>query len=181
MKDPIRPAHRVDVSANSKAVTIVAERRSAARQQFVTEVLIVEISTGVKLSARSCDLAINGCYVDTLRPFSVGTLVRIRLKQGETIVDANGSVVYQLPGLGMGIAFQDLTPESHAALDKWLSHKPVQQESLETLLPLNEPDPPTVIRRKPAAEFVELIQMLKKKGILTGTEAASLLKESLDK
>jgi hypothetical protein len=180
MKHPIRHVHRGDVSASGKSATSVEERRSAPRQHFVAEAQIVEITSGVKLSARSCDLVIHGCYVDTIRPFPVGTLVRIRLKKGETIIEANGNVVYQLPGLGMGIAFHDLTPESHAALDKWLSHMPVPQESLETALSPVDPNPPPVIRQKPTAEFVELIQLLIKKGILTRIEALGLLKESLD-
>jgi len=181
MKNPIRQAHHGDGSGSGKAATSVAERRSAPRQQFVAEALIVETTSGVKVSARSCDLVLHGCYVDTLRPFPVGTLVRIRLMKDETIIEASGNVVYQLPGLGMGIAFHDLTPESHAAVEKWLSHTPVPQESLETLLSPVDPDPPSAILRQPTAEFVELIQLLIQKGIVTKAEAAGLLKESLDK
>ena len=180
MKDPIRQARRGELSTTSNAATDTVDRRAAPRQHFVAEALIVEATSGVRLTARSCDLVSNGCYVDTLMPFPVGTLVRIRLKKEETIVEVNGNVVYQLPGLGMGIAFHDLTPESHAAVDKWLSQMPVHPESLEALLPPIDSDPPTIIRQQPTPEFVELIQLLKKKGILTKTEAISLLKESLD-
>jgi hypothetical protein len=168
------------MSAGADATTDVAERRLAPRQHFVAEALIVEVMSGVKLSARGCDLVIHGRYVDTLRPFPVGTLVRIRLKKDERIVEVNGNVVYQLPGLGMGIAFHELTPESHAAVDKWLSHMPVQPELLETLFPRIDPDPPAIIRRQHTAEFVELIQLLKKKGGLTKTEVVGLLQEPMD-
>jgi hypothetical protein len=168
------------LSAGAKTGTSVEERRAAPRQHFVAEAQIVEITSGVKLLARSCDLVIHGCYVDTVRPFPVGTFVRIRLKKGETIVEANGNVVYQLPGLGMGIAFHDLTPESHAALDIWLSHEPVQQEYLETFLPPMDPNPPPEIRRQPSTELVELVQLLVKKGIVTRMEAVGLLRKSLD-
>jgi len=92
----------------------------------------------------------------------------------------NGNVVYQLPGLGMGIAFHDLTPESHGALEKWLSHAPVRWESVETFVSTMAPSPTSPIRRQPSAEFVELIQLLVKKGILTRTEALGLMKEPLD-
>ena len=180
MKNPIRLARQGEMSTSANAGTDTADRRSAARQHFVAEALIVEAKSGVKLSARSCDLVVQGCYVDTLSPFPVGTLVRIRLKKEETIVEVNGNVVYQLPGLGMGIAFHDLTPESHAVIDKWLSYMPVQAESLEALLPPIDPDAPAAIRRQHTAEFVDLIQLLKKKGILTKPEALGLLKESLD-
>lgn len=181
MKDSIRQANRGHVSASDTAATDIAERRSAARQHFVAEALIVASSSGARLTARSCDLVIHGCYVDTLSPFPVGTLVRIRLKKEETIVEVNGNVVYELPGLGMGIAFHDLTPESHAAVDKWLSHMPGRQESLDSLLRSADPEPAAVIPPRPTAEFVELIQLLKKKRILTEAEAVGLLKESLVK
>jgi hypothetical protein len=180
MKNPIRQAHQGDMSTSGNAGTDTVDRRSAARQHFVAEALIVEAKSGVKLSARSCDLVVQGCYVDTLMPFPVGTLVRIRLKKEETIVEVNGNVVYELPGLGMGIAFHDLTPESRAVIEKWLSYMPVQPESLEALLPPIDTDQPTAIRRRHTAEFVELIQLLKKKGILTKPEALGLLKEPFD-
>lgn len=179
MKDPKRQDHRGEISASANTATDVMERRSAPRQHFVAEAQIIEIASGVKLSARSCDLVVDGCYVDTLSPFPVGTLVRIRLKKGETIIELNGNVVYQLPGLGMGIAFRDLTPESHAALEKWLSRAPVQQESVETFLSPMDAHPHPEKREQHSSEFVELIQLLVKKGIVTRTEALGLLKEPL--
>jgi hypothetical protein len=180
MKDPIRQARRGEVSATSNAATDTVDRRAAPRQHFVAEALIVEATSGVRLTARSCDLVSNGCYVDTLMPFPVGTLVRIRLKKEETIVEANGNVVYQLPGLGMGIAFHDLTPEGRAAVDKWLSQMPGPVESLEALMPPIDTDPRYVKERRPSAEFVELVQLLSQKGLLTKAEAIGLLKGSLD-
>lgn len=181
MKDPGRRAQlKQEKTAGTSTTVEVADRRSAHRQPFVAEAQIVEVSSGVRMSARCCDLVINGCYVDTLIPFPVGTVVRIRLTKDRTIVEANGRVAYQLPGLGMGIAFSDLTPESQAALDKWLSHSHGHRESIEALLPPIEPVRPAIMRRQPRAEFVELIQLLMKKGIVTEKEAVGLLQKSLD-
>jgi hypothetical protein len=180
MKDPKRQLPREEAPDNGKSATGIMERRSAPRQHFIAEAQIMEIPSGVRLSARSCDLVVHGCYVDTLSPFPVGTLVRIRLKKGEAIIVVNGNVVYQLPGLGMGIAFHDLTPESHAALEKWLSHEPAQQEFVDTSLSPMDPAPSTAIPRQLSPEFVELIQLLVKKGIVTRIEALGLMKEPLD-
>jgi PilZ domain len=145
----------------------------------VAEAQVMEITSGVRLSARSCDLVLHGCYVDTLRPFPVGTLVRIRLMKDGTAIEVNGNVVYQLPGLGMGIAFHDLSPESHAAMDKWLSHSEVRGESIEALLPPIVVAPPPVNQQQPVTEFVELVQLLIRKGILTKAEASRFLQEPL--
>jgi hypothetical protein len=181
MKHPDQPARLgEDNTADTSTAIEVAERRSAERQPFVAEAQIVEVSSGVRLSARSCDLVAHGCYVDTLIPFPVGTVVRIRLKKDKTIVEANGRVAYRLPGLGMGIAFHDLTPETQAAVEKWFSHLHGQHESVEVLLPPIEPVQPASMQRQPGTAFVELIQLLMRKGVVTKTEAISLLQTSLD-
>jgi hypothetical protein len=180
MKDPKKQEHRGYVSASDKAATEVMERRSAPRQHFVADVQIIEVASGVRLSARVCDLVLQGCYVDTLRPFPVGTLVRIRLKKGDTTIEPSGKVVYQSPGLGMGIAFHDLAPESQAALEKWVSEAPGQQGTIESFVSSIERDLPPVLLRQPSNELVELIQLLVKKGVLTKAEALGLLKLPLD-
>jgi hypothetical protein len=167
----------VDSNARSSAATDAVDRRAAPRQQFIAEAQIVEISSGEKLSARSCDLVVHGCYVDTLNPFLVGTLVRIQLKKEKTIIEANGSVVYRMPGLGMGIAFHDLAPESHEALQQWLSHTPEGHWSSAASLPSVEVDRPAVPQQP--GRLVELVQVLMEKRILTRAEAASLLREPL--
>ncbi len=180
MKNPFRKAQGGQGSSGGEASTSVEDRRATQRQQFVAEAQIVEVRSGLRLSARSCDLVLHGCYVDTLRPFPVGTLVRIRLKKDGTAIEANGNVVYELPGLGMGIAFHDLTPDSHAAIEKWLSHTGGREESLEALLPSMEDVPPAANRQQARSEFEELVWLLIRKGILTKSEAARFLKENLE-
>ena len=56
MKHTIRHRQGGNLSAGAKAGTGVEERRAAPRQHFVAEAQIVEITSGVKLLARSCDL-----------------------------------------------------------------------------------------------------------------------------
>jgi PilZ domain len=176
MREPIRE-RRGDGIAGATAGTDVADRRSTPRQQFVAEAHVVEISSGVKLSARSCDLGPNGCYVDTLMPFPVGTPVRIRLSKAQTSIELNGKVVYQLTGLGMGIAFHEVSSENRAVLEKWFG-EPRKQVSVETSLPPVGTSRPLESRRLPPAEFVELVRLLMKKEILTKTEAITLLNAS---
>lgn len=180
MKNPLRKAQGGQGSSGGEASTSVEDRRATQRQQFVAEAQIVEVRSGLRLSARSCDLVLHGCYVDTLRPFPVGTLVRIRLKKDGTAIEANGNVVYELPGLGMGIAFHDLTPDSHAAIEKWLSHTGGREQSLEALLPSMEDASPVANRQEARSEFEELVWLLIRKGILTKSEAARFLKENLE-
>ena len=179
MKD-LTPNHPAGSSKTlSKAGIEAAERRSAQRQQFIAEAQIVEVSSGTSLLARTSDLVLHGCYVDSLNTFAVGTLVRARLKKGETIVEVNGNVVYQMPGLGMGIAFHELSPDNRSALEQWVAHIPTERHGPDASDVQADPGQ-LAISLQPGGHFLELIRILVKKGVLTESEAAGLLKVSPD-
>ena len=169
-----------DRKAGSKGKTDVVERRSARRQPFIAEAQVIELKTGAKLLARSCDLVVHGCYIDTLNSFPIGTRVRIQLKKDDTTVEANGHVVYGIPGLGMGIAFDNLTPSNRVALERWLAGIKIGGEAFDALLPPIAFSEPAAIRQEPAGQMVDLIRMLKQKGILSELEAVGLLKGPLN-
>jgi hypothetical protein len=177
MKNPERKAPDADEASVGAALASVADRRAAPRAPFVAEAQIVEVTSGVRLSARSCDLVLQGCYVDTLRPFPVGTQVRIRLKKDGTAIEASGTVVYEQPRLGMGIAFRDLGPDSQAAIDKWISEKEPRETPIEALLPPLE-DPPQAYQQQPGTKLEELVRLLNRKGILTKSETDRFLEEN---
>jgi hypothetical protein len=179
MKNRNPLVHPGDATVLPATPITVVERRSAARQHFIAEAQIVEVSSGAKLSARSCDLTVDGCYVDSLNTFAIGTLVRIRLKREKTIVEANGAVVNRVPGLGMGIAFRNLTPETREALKQWLSQMPPERDLFAQSAAPAKLDQPAA-RLQPAEQVVDLIQMLAKKGILNRGEVAALLKVPFD-
>ena len=179
MKDKLRQERFESPTKGSKSKMDIEERRSAPRQHFIAEAQVVELKTGAKLIARSCDLVVHGCYVDTLSPFPVGTQVRIRLTKDKATVEASGQVVYGIPGLGMGIAFQNLTPVNKAALDKWLSNISNGQDFFNAMVSPIAIEEPSVAQQQPAGQMVDLILLLIKKGILTSDEAGTLLKQAL--
>lgn len=160
--------------SRTSATTEVAERRRGARKPFIAEAVVVEAGSGSKLSGRSCDLVVHGFYMDTLNPLPQGTQVLVRLQHGDSRVEASGRVVYRIPGLGMGIAFNKLGAEQHAVLNRWLDEAGEPGEAFEVSLPpisaqqLDEP-----IGTDPMA--ARLISLLRKKGILTEQEANQLL------
>jgi PilZ domain len=180
MKDRLGQEHLEATTPRAGAKVDVVERRSAQRQHFVAEAQIIELKTGAKLLARTGDLAVHGCYVDTTNPFQVGTSVRIRLKKENTTVETNGQVVYGIPGVGMGIAFQNLTPANRAALEKWLSSIYLGEDLFEVLTPAIAIGKPAAMQQRPAGQMVDLILLLMKKGILNRAEAAGLLGPSLE-
>jgi hypothetical protein len=169
------PTRKGGISVGSIAKT--EERRSSARKPIIATANVVELGSGAKLRARSCDLVVQGCYVDTMNPFPAGTQVRIRLEKGKSSFEARGRVVYRLAGLGMGIAFSEVTNDNKTVLEKWLSQTgPGDSSNFEaSLLPLRAEDPSPSKAHLPR-QIVDLIEMLERKGILSRTEAALLLR-----
>ena len=101
---------------------VLTDRRASPRFPVVLAAEVTEIATGMRLSARTSDLSRNGCYIDTLNPFSVGSAVLVRLSQSNGVFEGQGQVVYVSPRLGMGIAFsKDLLLSQLAILDRWLA------------------------------------------------------------
>jgi len=73
------------------------------------------------LSARTTNLSLFGCYVNTSSPFPEGTKVSLRISHGGASFAAFGKVVRFKPNSGMGIAFTQIEPPSQATLEKWLA------------------------------------------------------------
>jgi len=100
---------------------VTVERRSAPRYQMVLAADVVELPRGARLSARTSDISRTGCYIDTLNPVPQGSQIRLRITHHDEIFEAIGRVVYVSYGLGMGVAFVEVSAEQQAMLDRWLS------------------------------------------------------------
>jgi hypothetical protein len=98
------------------------DQRNDSRVPLIAAAEITDLATGACLSARTSDISRTGCYIDSLNPTAIKTVVRIRLAHGGEEVELPGRIVYVSPGLGMGVRFdEDLTPAQIAVLDRWLS------------------------------------------------------------
>jgi hypothetical protein len=173
---PVKDAPRKAAYSGASA-TQIKERRAASRKPIIATANVIEMGSGAKLRARSCDLVVQGCYVDTMNPFPAGTQVRIRLEKGKSSFEARGRVVYRLSGLGMGIAFSDVTGDNKAVLENWLNQTgPDDTSNFEaSLIPLPAEEEPKSKSHLPQ-QIVDLIEMLERKGIISRTEAALLLR-----
>lgn len=97
------------------------QRRSAKRCQMVASAEVLDIGSNTRLSARTSEIAIGGCYVDALNPFPVGTLVSIRILRDQGTFEAKGKIVYCDSPMGMGVAFTEIGPEHRSMLEDWLA------------------------------------------------------------
>lgn len=101
------------------------ERREYARVKINVPVEIrVEGATSPIRGATS-DLSLGGCYIETIFPFPVGTLLDLKLNLDHTLL-VDATVVTCDPQVGNGMRFTRMLPEDRKALQAFL--EAAQQE-----------------------------------------------------
>src|SRR5580658_1083960 len=90
---------------------VTTERRTAPRYPFTASTEAIETRSGARILGRTADLGRGGCYVDTISPFPVGTIVTIRINRLNQSFQAEGKVVFSQTGMGMGVAFTTSEPD----------------------------------------------------------------------
>lgn len=161
------------------------ERRAHVRYPFTAAADVLDTISGTRLSARCSDLGFGGCFIDTTSPFPVGTAVIVRLTMEQKSFQANASVTYSMPGMGMGLAFTAAEPNQVWVLKQWIGE--LSGEKPRDLAPVQPPkkEEPQEENSQPGAGsesvFVlnELIISLMRKKILTESEGKLLLKKLL--
>jgi PilZ domain-containing protein len=98
-----------------------AKRRSVRRCPLVASAEVTELRSGARLSARTSELSLGGCYVDALNPFPEGTLVGLRILRDQGVFETKAKVIYCDPRFGMGLAFTEMTPDQRSLLEDWLA------------------------------------------------------------
>ncbi len=106
------------------------DRRKRPRAPLATQVLCDQVYS----LAYSRDLSLGGMFVETAHPLSVGSPVKVRfnLDQKDLVVTAEAHVHYYLDKMGMGILFDDLSPEHQQAIEKYVDN---HQELFTSLSP----------------------------------------------
>ena len=167
------------------------KQRNAERYPFVANCDAIELKSGVKISGRTSDISSSGCYIDTISPFPVGTVLRLGVKRDAQTLTVEARVVFSQVGMGMGVSFVAAAPDQQALLDRWigsLSGEPVAEPAATS--ELHEAAQPGIgvsfapampgLREPIEAEIRalcvldELILLLFQKGILTEAEGKSL-------
>ena len=156
--------------------TETEERRDSARHSFICPAELIEINGGVCIAARTADLSSNGCYIDTLNPLPAGTRVRIRFTKDDRRVEFQARVASSHTGFGMGLIFEQLTPEQKATLQSWIAGTSVAAAQEAVFRRAIHADSEAALNPNKlfAARLVTILQL---KGILTHSEAAELLRD----
>lgn len=153
------------------------ERRRTLRFPFSASVELTEVQSGAKMSGRTSDLGLGGCYIDTLNPFPAGTEVKIRILKGSEAFEAQARVTFAQSGMGMGVAFVSAQPNQVRTFQAWI------QEISGSSVPVSGPDaaepvPPGSLQALSTA-LSELILILIKKQAISDVEGKELLRKLL--
>jgi len=150
------------------------ERRCATRSAFIAQANVVDVHEGSRVKARTSDLSMQGCYIDTLNPFPIGAAVRVQIERNEQVLDVLATVSSHHLGSGMGLVFGDMPPAQRDVLTHWLqkSRPPVRTTFSGKVPPSLQP------RRSAhgdATYVIRLVHALVQKGVLSQSEANEIL------
>lgn len=96
------------------------ERRRTPRCPLVAYAEVVELQSNTHLRARTSDLSLDGCYLETTNAFPAGTEIRVKIAHNAATFTALGVVVYSESNVGMGIGFIEVQLDQHTILERWL-------------------------------------------------------------
>ena len=83
---------------------------------------LIDLLSEKRVVARTKNLNLLGCFVETKTPFAQGTKVRLTILHAGMNCVAMGKVAYSRPASGMGITFTTIEPKSQEVLDLWLAN-----------------------------------------------------------
>lgn len=168
---------KVGVQPDASQVQPERDRRIAERYPFSAVAEAVDLGSGVRVTARVSDISSSGCYLDMINVFSPGTSAQISILHANLNFEARATVVYSMPGMGMGVHFNSLAPDMFAVLARWIALVKGESTPSERAPTLNliAQDSPRVERKI----LGRLIGLMMRKNILSREEGANLLDELL--
>ena len=155
------------------------ERRAQVRFPLAAAAEVFDLRSQTRINGRCSDLSSGGCYVDTLSPLAVGSIVNVRIVRGASEFEAAAVVTYAHVSMGMGLAFTEIRREQQSVLRAWIADLSGQQP-YEPSVSATESETEG-IEASANVRFVlnELITLLVRKSILTEDEGAGLFRQLL--
>jgi hypothetical protein len=161
---------------HSKKDTVVApERRHFPRYSITASAEATDVKSQTRIKARISDLGRWGCYVDTISPFVVNTVVKIGIEKDKTRFFAQARVLYSTVGMGMGLIFTVVEPAEVSILEKWIADLGGDRSHPETTQKTVENHASESSLHELRGVLNDIITMLVRKGILTDEESKTML------
>jgi len=97
-----------------------SNRRRFQRHKIAVPIELRDERVKAPTRINATDISGNGCYVETMLPLPVGTVLRIEFWMDSQRVSISGVVRTCDPGVGNGIEFTGLPPDGKERLQKYL-------------------------------------------------------------
>jgi hypothetical protein len=96
--------------AVGRATTTGVNRRRRQRHNISFHLELKDDRTNVPMRVTATDISGNGCYIETLTPFPVGTSLKVQFWIEDERINSTVIVRTSDPAVGMGMEFIGLTP-----------------------------------------------------------------------
>jgi c-di-GMP-binding flagellar brake protein YcgR len=105
-----------------------SDRRESSRLKIRVPIEIEVEGASSPVRGATADLSAGGCYIETMFPYPVGTILDLKLQLENTLLVA-ATVVTCDPQVGNGIRFEKMLPEDREELKKYLETLEQSDES----------------------------------------------------
>ena len=151
------------------------ESRKNARYAFTAAAEVCDLASNSRLAGRCCDIGLGGCYLDTLAPLPIGSILAIRIEHDETEFIALAVVAFAHRSMGMGLRFTEMKPEHREVLLRWIADLGPGDPTKPVEIAVNKYSEARQMESNTALVLSELIALMVRKKILTDSEAVKLL------
>jgi hypothetical protein len=114
------------------------QRRSHSRHKIFFNMDLCDERVNTRVKVPATDISANGCYVETMLPLSVGTILRIEFWLDTDKIQTSGVVRTMDPGVGMGIEFSGLSTELQIKFQQYLDGLDVDASRIRRSVPVEE-------------------------------------------
>jgi hypothetical protein len=152
------------------------DRRKIPRYAVNADSEVEEPQVRAKINGRMTDLGLGGCYVDAIMTFAVNTAVHVRMTREDLNFEADARVVFSKPGLGMGMAFTDLTPAHQRFLREWVDELSGAEKTGEKPTRSTPSNDEEAGERSDQMPLQQLIKFLLQRDVITQAEFEQILR-----
>jgi hypothetical protein len=111
---------RIEALPLPRRTMVEQERRRTPRYTFAGAIEMRQAASEDKITAKVRELSLNGCYVETVSPYPVGTALGVKVFTATEFFEAQSTVIFVDENQGMGLMFRETKPYYIAVLRKWL-------------------------------------------------------------
>lgn len=96
------------------------ERRRLPRYSFAANAEITADNPSAFATATVSELSLRGCRLNMKNPFPLNVPITVKISVAGEYFQSQAKIIYLQPGIGAGVTFLSIEPQSRAVLRRWL-------------------------------------------------------------